>query len=138
VRQPREERQVDTAKLKASGKKWGLMGILLLMCVVVYGLYRFLLNVFYIYTLIAYMVIFTALLLSYLIYNRGMSRRGITVDMLPNDWSAEEKQRFVQDGKDRIHRSRWMLLLIVAFLFTFAADFIELYFLPMMQGWISG
>ena len=81
---------------------------------------------------------FVGVLLAYLIYNRGMSRRGITEDMLPAEWSEEEKRRFVQDGKDRLHKSRWLLMLNIAFLFTFAADFIELYFLPVLQGWLAG
>ena len=64
----------------------------------------------------------------------GMSRKGITVDMLPDTWSDEEKQSFVDDGRRRLDRSKWMLLFIFALLFVFIADACELFVLPLLEG----
>ena len=94
--------------------------------------YRVLIGYFYEKVLIAYMVIATVFVLGYVIYNRGFSRKGVTPDMLPDDWSEDKKQEFVEDGKRRMRRSRWMLVIIVAFLFTFVVDMIELWVLPFM------
>lgn len=79
----------------------------------------------------------TAFVLTYVIYNRGFSRKGITKDMLPDDWSEEKKEEFIEDGKRRLHKSRWMIVVIFAFLITFAVDILELFVLPTVLGWFS-
>lgn len=108
-----------------------LLAILIIATVVVFGTYRFLLTHYYFeLVLIAYMVIETVFIVAYLVYNRGMSRRGITAEMLPDEWSDEEKQKFIDDGKERLKKSKWMLVVILAFLFTFAIDIIELIVIP--------
>ncbi len=108
-----------------------LLAILIVATVVVFCTYRLLLNYYYFeLVIIAYMVIETAFIFAYLIYNRGMSRRGITPQMLPDEWSDEEKEKFINDGKERLRKSRWMLIIIFAFLFTFAIDIIELTVIP--------
>ena len=108
-----------------------LLAILIVATVVVFGTYRFLLSRYYFeLVLIAYMLIETVFIVAYLVYNRGMSRRGITAEMLPDEWSEEEKQRFIDDGKERLKKSKWMLVVIFAFLFTFAIDVIELIVIP--------
>lgn len=83
--------------------------------------------------LTAYIVIFTALIAAYLIYNRGMSRKNVTVEMLPDDWSLEKKEEYVEDGNRRLKKSSWMLILILAFTFTFAFDMFELFILPFLN-----
>ena len=60
----------------------------------------------------SYMAILTVLMLVYIIYNRGFSRKGVTVEMLPDEWSDEQKQSFIEDGELRIRRSKWMLVLM--------------------------
>ena len=87
--------------------------------------------------LIVYMVIAAASTLFYVIYNRGMSRKGVTPDMLPDDWSEEQKREFIEDGKARLKRSRHLLIVIFAFFFTFVIDIIELVAIPMFKGWFS-
>lgn len=79
----------------------------------------------------------TAFVLTYVIYNRGFSRKGVTKDMLPDDWSEEQKEEFIEDGKRRLHKSRWMIVIIFAFLLTFAVDIIELFLLPTVRSWFS-
>ena len=111
-----------------------LFAIVLVSSVIVYVTYRILIDRFYLSVLIAYMVIETAFILAYMIYNRGFSRKGVTRDMLPPDWSEEKKDEFIRSGEERLKGSRWMLVIILAFLFTFFAEIVELYFLPFVLG----
>lgn len=104
----------------------------------VFILYRVLMNFrFFNIVLIVYMVIAAACIFTYFIYNRGMTRNNVTPDMLPDDWTDEQKQEFIDDGKRRLERSKPLLILIFAFAFTFCADIIELVAIPMFKGWFS-
>ncbi len=84
--------------------------------------------------LMSYMIILSVLVVVYLFYNRGFSRKGLTEDMLPDDWDAEKKKQFIQSGKDRLERSKWMLMLIIAFLITLLVDAVELFVLPLFSN----
>ena len=100
---------------------------------VVFSAYRFLVTQYYFdIVLIAYMVIAAAVTFAYVIYNRGFSRRGVTMDMLPADWSDEKKREFIENGELRLKKSRPLLILIVAFAFTFVIDILELVALPLL------
>ena len=76
----------------------------------------------------------TALSFGYVIYNRGMSRKNVTRDMLPDEWSEEQKSEFVEDGKRRLEKSKWMLMFIFAFVVSFAVDILELFVFPFFEG----
>ena len=80
------------------------------------------------------MAALAALTLGYIIYNRAMSRNGVTVEMLPDEWDEEKKTEFVEDGKRRLRRSKWMLMLIIAFVITFAVEAIMLFVFPLVEG----
>lgn len=116
-----------------------LLIVLIFSCAAVYSLYRVLLS--YIQpelVLIIYMAIATILILTYVIYNRGFSRKGITEDMLPQSWSEEKKQEFVESGKLRLKRSKPLLLAIITFIFTFFMDVMELIVIPFFTNMIGG
>ena len=103
----------------------------------VYGAYKFFLGAFEEYTLhilIIYSVLATVSTLTYVIYNRGFSRRGLTPEMLPDTMSAEEKQEFIEDGVQRLRRSRPLLMVVLAFAFTCVAELVELIALPFILG----
>ena len=89
---------------------------------------------YYPYVMWVYMIILTVFVLVYIFYNRAFSRNGITVDMLPSEWSEEKKTEFVASGEQRKKRSKWMLMVIIAFLATFLVDAIELFAIPMISG----
>ena len=111
---------------------------LIVVTMTVFSVYRFFLGRLYFeITLAVYLTVATALILTYVIYNRGLSRRKLTEDMLPETWSDEEKREFLADGERRLRASRWMLIPIFAFLFTFAFDMLELYVLPVILGLFS-
>lgn len=85
----------------------------------------------------AYLVALTVFVAVYIIYNRAFARRNMTVEMLPDEWSSEEKLEFIEDGKRRLKKSSWMLMFIIGFIFTFAFDLFELYFIPWLDGMLS-
>ena len=100
--------------------------------------YRFLMQgPYFRVTLIAYMVIGGVAALGYVLYNRGFSRRGVTADMLPSDWSDEKKNEYIEDGVRRMKRSRWVLILAFAIFATLAFDLIELYMWPLVKGMLG-
>ena len=103
--------------------------------VAMFIVYRALLNRFYYESVLTvYMAITTALLIGYLIYNRGFSRRGVTEEMLPADWSEEKKREFIESAKARFDRSRWLLVLLASMLLVFVIDAIDIIILPMLKG----
>ena len=89
------------------------------------------------YVFWGYIAVATALALAYVIYNRGFSRKGITKDMLPDHWSDDKKESFIEDGKKRLDKSKWMLMFLFAFLIVFTVDAFELFVLPTINSWLS-
>ena len=89
---------------------------------------------YYPYVMWGYMIILTVFVLVYIFYNRAFSRNGVTVEMLPNEWSDEKKNEFIASGERRKQKSKWMLMVIIAFLATFLVDAIELFVIPMVSG----
>lgn len=77
--------------------------------------------------MVAYMVAFGGMLAAYIVYNRAFSRKNVTVDMLPDHWSADEKQSYIRDGDERMKKSQWMLMIIIPLLVTFAAEALYLF-----------
>lgn len=111
-----------------------LLVSLILCTMAVLAVYRFMIGFpFFRYVLFAYISIETVLIAVYVIYNRGFSRKGITEDMLPLEWSPEKRREFVESAAARQKKSRWMLIPIFAFFFTFAVDALELFVLPFIE-----
>ncbi|MBQ8836398.1 MAG: hypothetical protein IJ002_02690 [Clostridia bacterium] len=110
---------------------------LILITAGVFAVYRIAMGyTFFEFVLPTYYIVLTVLILVYIIYNRGFARKRITMDMLPAEWSYEEKTEFIEDGKRRLKRSQWMLMLIIAFAFTLAFELLELYVLPWLENLI--
>lgn len=82
----------------------------------------------------AYMIVFAALLVSYIAYNRGFVNKDVTEEMLPDDWSNEKKREFVEGNRRRADKSRWMLVLIIPFVVVFMAEALYLF---VWDGWLS-
>lgn len=81
-----------------------------------------------------YMLVFGGFLVAYIAYNRAFTRKEITADMLPDDWSEQKKQDYINDGKIRMEKSRWMLSVIIPFLVTFMAEALYLF---VWTGWLE-
>jgi len=114
---------------KSSGRIWLLLLAEIAGTVVAFALYRLAANLSLGFVFWVYVAITTALALTYVIYNRGLSRRGVTIEMLPDTMSAAEKEEFIADAARRMKRSKWMLALLIPFLFTFLFDAVELFLL---------
>ena len=89
---------------------------------------------YYPFVMWGYMIILAVFVLVYIFYNRAFSRNGVTVDILPAEWSDEKKTEFVASGQKRKKKSKWMLIVIIAFLTTFLVDAIELFVIPLVDG----
>ena len=75
----------------------------------------------------SYMIVLTVLIVVYIIYNRGFSRKGLTEEMLPSEWTPEEKREFIESGERRLEKSKWILVFIISIFFTFVAEVFVLF-----------
>ncbi len=80
-----------------------------------------------------YVILGVVLGLAYVIYNRGFSAKDITPEMLPDTMSAAEKQAFIEDGKLRMKKSRWVLTLLIPIILTIACD---MFYLFVVEGFL--
>lgn len=98
------------------------------------GFYYFAINFrFFPIVMWGYMIALAVLALTYVIYNRGMSRRGVTEEMLPDEWDYDKKREFIEDGERRLSRSRWMLVPIIAFTVTLMCEAVLLFVTPLFS-----
>ncbi len=118
-------------KLKPSAKTALL---LLANTVLLLTLYLLFVNINATATLIVYSVIAAGFAFGYVIYNRGFSRRGVTPDMLPAEWSYEKKCEFIEDGKRRLERSKWMLTIIFPIIVIYGFELFDIYLMPMIRN----
>ena len=114
---------------KSSGRMWLLLLAEITGTVLAFAVYRLAANLFLDFVFWVYAIIATALALTYIIYNRGLSRRGVTIEMLPDTMSEAEKEEFIADADRRMKRSKWILALLIPFIFTFLFDAVELFLL---------
>ncbi|MBE6684308.1 MAG: hypothetical protein E7592_01495 [Ruminococcaceae bacterium] len=84
-----------------------------------------------------YWIALAVFLVVYVIYNRAFSRKGITIEMLPDTWTAEQKTEFVEDGQRRLESSKWMLSVIIPLLVPIMLDAIYLFTWPMISNLFS-
>ena len=108
--------------------------VLIVVGAAIFAIYRYAMTTpFFVYVMAAYFVGFAALLFGYIIYNRGLPRKDLTADDLPDEWSQQKKEEFIGDGKRRQKRSQWMLIPMLGFIFTFAMELLELFALPFIE-----
>lgn len=86
---------------------------------------------------ILYWVALAVFLIVYVAYNRAFSRKGITVEMLPDTWTAEQKIEFVEDGQRRLENSKWMLSVIIPLIVPIMLDAIYLFTWPIIENLFS-
>jgi hypothetical protein len=119
-----------TAPLRASAKafNWKLALIVVLNTIIIFGFYRLMLNFYYFEIVMGVYLALTAIFVfTYVIYNGGFTRRHITPDMLPDEWTEEQKNAYIADGVNRMQKSKWMLTVIFPLVLTFMFDCIELF-----------
>ena len=82
-----------------------------------------------------YLIAGVVLALYYVIYNRGFVGKNATADMLPPTLSPVEKQRFLEDCRERSQKSKWALTLLFPIIFTFLIDMLYLFVFPYIEDW---
>lgn len=88
---------------------------------------------------IVYLAALVAVGAFYVIYNRGFTRKNVSIDMLPNTMSEEEKRAYVEDGENRLKKSKWCIAILFPLLFTFFMDRFYLFvFEPYFAETFSG
>lgn len=84
-----------------------------------------------------YLLAGTVLLFYYVIYNRGFVAKNATIESLPNTMTDEEKRAFIEDGKARQTKSRWVLTIFIPIVITFLADAALLYIVPSLEAMLT-
>lgn len=80
-----------------------------------------------------YMLATAVFIVVYIVYNYAFTRKDITPEMLPDDWDDEKKAAYIQKGKDRAQKSRWMIFVIFPLIVTFIADILYLF---VWESWL--
>ncbi|MBQ8005324.1 MAG: hypothetical protein IJ303_03325 [Clostridia bacterium] len=131
----------QAVSVPAASKKPNIKMLIILVfnTALIFGFYRFMLNYpHFEIVLITYMAILAVLAIWYIVYNRAFVYNGVTVDMLSDSMTNEEKIAFVEEVQMRKRRSKWMLMFILPFIFTFGVDalswFITDNILSMFKG----
>jgi hypothetical protein len=114
---------------------------LLLNTALLFGIYKTLLfyaentdETFYSFCVMAlYTALLLGFLLAYLIYNRFLYRKGLTEEDLPDSMTPEQKQAFLEDGRTRLKKSKWMMLIILPLVLTFLFDAVDLFLLDLFR-----
>ena len=128
---------LDDPKEQERAEKHRYIKIVLINTIIVYGLYVILINLFPFAYPVIFLIYFSALAISsfgYVFYNRGFTRKNLTMEMLPLEWSEQEKTEYIEDGKRRLKKSKWCIAVIFPLVFTF---FIELFYLFIYQEHIA-
>lgn len=108
------------------------------MALLLLAFYYFSMNFeFFRFVMWGYMIALAALVIAYIIYNKGMYLKGVTEEMLPDEMSLEEKRALIDGAKRRLERSKWMIMLIIGFISTFAVEAVLLFVLPWIEGMIG-
>lgn len=91
----------------------------------------------WIYITAIYVAVATVLAVIFIVYNRGFAAKNATPDQLPDTMTLAEKKAFIQEGHDRLERSRWMLTVLIPLILAIAADLAYLYIFPYIQEMFS-
>ena len=102
------------------------------------AIYYFSMNFhFFRFVMWGYMIALAVLVVVYIVYNKGMYFKGVTEEMLPDSMSPDEKRALINGAKRRLDGSRWMLVLIIGFIVTFAVEAILLFVIPWIEGMLK-
>ena len=131
-RLPEEKKKPKPLSPRAKKRLWASVALSLALLFIYYGCIAVGLAK---PVMIAYFAAFAAVIITYLVYNRGFVNKDVTVDMLPADWSEEKKQAFVEGNRVRAEKSRWMVVLIIPFVVVFMCEAMYLF---VWDGLLSG
>ncbi len=91
----------------------------------------------YLVAIVLYSTATFAVAIYYIVYNRGVFSK-VTPEMLPAEWSAEQKKAMIDDIAARRKKSKWAILILLPMIFVFGFELLELYFFPLILSIFSG
>ncbi len=135
------ERKPTFGELWKNNKNVRYLFLLILNTVLFFAVYKVLLfyaertdETFYSFVvMVLYMALLLGFVLGYLIYNRFLYRKNLTKEDLSPDMSDEEKEAFLADGRERLAKSKWMMLIIFPLVFTFLMDAVDLFIFDLFR-----
>jgi hypothetical protein len=118
----------DTDKPEPKKHKLRRLGLLALSFAVIYVIYVAGCRYEFKPIVPVYFGVLLALLVAFIILNRGFDTKSPERGMLPDDWDEEKKTVFLADDEKRKRIARSLLFFIIPLLLTFAFDIIYLGF----------
>ena len=91
----------------------------------------------YIAVLVLYSVTALTSAVWYITVNRGFLGTRITSDMLPKEWSTEQKDAFIQDLENRRKSSKKALIILIPMIAAFFFEALDIYFLQNILSLIK-
>lgn len=116
-------------KPKFNFKLAGGLILLSILAIVIFRTAKELSLTAYVVAIAVYSIATLAAALRYIALNRGLVGARITYDLLPAEWSEEQKKAFMDDYAERREKSKKMLIILVPMIATFFFEAIDVYFL---------
>ena len=137
----KKQRSDGTPTLRDAVKKFNYklalrLSALIILAVAVFRLLK--LYDLYLFAIILYTAVMLGVTVYYIVYNRGVLSGSITPEMLPAEWSDEQKNAMIEDMSARRRKSRWVQLVLIPLIFAYAFELLELYFFPLVRSLFSG
>lgn len=85
----------------------------------------------------AYMILACAAFVAVIVLQRGFSGKPLTADMLPDAMSIPEKTAFLAEDRRRKKIAKYFIIFLIAFIFVFMYEIIEIYYLPAIKNWFD-
>ena len=116
-------------KPKFNFKLAGGLALLSILAIVIFRTAKELSLSAYVAAIAVYSVITLVAALTYIGLNRGLVGTKVTYDLLPEDWSEEQKKLFMDDYAARREKSKKMLVILVPMIATFFFEAVDIYFI---------
>lgn len=85
----------------------------------------------------ALMLIGCGVFISVIILQRGFSSKPLLPDELPDSMNAAEKLAYLEDDRRRKKIAKNLMIPLIAIIFVFMFEIIELFYIPAIQSWFS-
>ena len=123
-------RAKDAVREQMKTFRWRLALLMLGIFLVLTVIYYILLSRFVFWVTPVLYTAAAVLFLTFFFVNRGFSREPVSAEVLPESWSEERKQKFVEDDIERKALARKIMVVMVPVLLLVAVDILILTVLP--------
>lgn len=87
--------------------------------------------------LLVYMLAACGIFIVIFVLQRGFSNKPLSAEDLPDSMSLTEKRQILDDDKKRKRRAKYLMIPLVAFVFVFMFEILEVYYFPAISNWFS-